>query len=391
MRRRLPLSAAAWLFAGAMALAGGYPDDALGAEAQDRTSASGSKQAVAVLQFEGAGASDVEVSAATDRMQEELFALGKFTLVDRAQINEILKEQALQQTGCTSTECAVKVGRILGVRVLVAGKVTRLDDKHWLIAASMIDAETAETLRSTSIQYEGDYFGLLRDGMPILAAKVAGAPPPEEPGFVGRIIDSVTGPSPTLTSSEEVLPKRGWGLFTGYSYHSGTLNLKPHGSIDYSYYGFPNFGIDYQWTDRWKDSPRLTLNAFVEYESGSAPSGDLGNLYGRSDGTTVGIEVRNWTNHLFVGGRVAFTSISFYSLGSGTTSSGNTSGAAPALTLDGYTLGVVAGYEGDRGWFLTGSLDFSNLSGESNSDPRVPNVVNAIDTGLLINAGYRWK
>jgi formylglycine-generating enzyme required for sulfatase activity len=150
------------------------------------------KELVAVLPFAAVGASPAEASAGTDRMQEELLATGRFTIVDRSQIDAVLNEQALQQTGCTGTDCTIKVGRILGVKQLVSGKVTKLDNTHWLISSSMIDAESAETLRAVSIDYEGAYFRLLSDGMPILAAKVAGLPPPSVAGFVGRVVDIVS-------------------------------------------------------------------------------------------------------------------------------------------------------------------------------------------------------
>jgi formylglycine-generating enzyme len=161
------------------------------------------KELVAVLPFTAVGASPAEASASTDRMQEELLATGRFTIVDRSQIDAVMNEQALQQTGCTGTDCTVKVGRILGVKQLVSGKVTKLDNTHWLISSSMIDAESAETLRAVSISYEGAYFRLLSDGMPILAAKVAGLPPPEESGFMGRVVDIVSG------GISQVLPDKG--------------------------------------------------------------------------------------------------------------------------------------------------------------------------------------
>ena len=143
-------------------------------------SAEAGKELVAVLDFEAVGASKVEADAMTDRLREELLKSGRFTLVDRTQMKAVLDEQALQQTGCTSQECAVQVGKVLGVRKLVSGKITKLSDTQWLLSAQMVDVETSQTLRAESIRHQGDYFSMLDVGIVQLAAKLA-TPPGEKP------------------------------------------------------------------------------------------------------------------------------------------------------------------------------------------------------------------
>lgn len=130
------------------------------------------KQLVAVLAIQPVGATKAQASALTDRLGEELLRTGKFILVDRSQINAILNEQALQQTGCTEQECAVQVGRILGVRKIVAGKVNRIDQRTWLLSAILVDVETAQTDRSVSVAYQGGYFNLLTHGAAKLATEL---------------------------------------------------------------------------------------------------------------------------------------------------------------------------------------------------------------------------
>jgi formylglycine-generating enzyme required for sulfatase activity len=146
---------------------------------------------IAVLDFEGVGASKVQASALTDRMREELLNTGKYLLVDRSQLNAVLDEQALQQTGCTSQECAVRVGKILGVRKLVTGRVSKLDDKLWLLSAQIIEVESARTLRAVSQQQQGDFGEVLDKGLSQLAAKLTA-----QPGTVGLAV-STCGPAPT--------------------------------------------------------------------------------------------------------------------------------------------------------------------------------------------------
>ena len=144
------------------------------------------KELIAVLDFEIVGGSKAEASAVTDRLREEMLKTGQVTLVDRSQIEAVLNEQALQQA-CTSSECAVQVGRILGVRRMVAGKVTKISDKLWQISAQVVDVETTETLRAETVTFEGRYLDLLLTGVSELAAKLAGAAViPSGPAARGR-------------------------------------------------------------------------------------------------------------------------------------------------------------------------------------------------------------
>ncbi len=131
------------------------------------------QELIAVLDLEAVDASKSQASAMTDRLREELLRSGKFILVNRDQMEAVLNEQAFQQTGCTSSECAVQVGKVLGVRKIVSGRVTKIDDQHWLLSASLTDVETARTLRAESVRYEGSFFNLLDTGIAQLATKLA--------------------------------------------------------------------------------------------------------------------------------------------------------------------------------------------------------------------------
>ncbi len=144
------------------------------------------KELIAVLDFDIVGGSKAEASAVTDRLREEMLKTGQVTLVDRSQIEAVLNEQALQQA-CTSSECAVQVGRILGVRRMVAGKVTKISDTLWQISAQVVDVETTETLRAETVTHEGRFLDLLLSGVSELAGKLAGAAViPSGPAARGR-------------------------------------------------------------------------------------------------------------------------------------------------------------------------------------------------------------
>jgi N-acetylneuraminic acid mutarotase len=190
---RIPLL----LVALSLALAVGAPR--LAAQA-GRPAAEGGKELIAVMELEGAGASNVELRAITDRLREVLLKTGRFTLVDRSQMKALLGEQAFQQAGCTGQECAVKVGQILGVRKIVTGQVVKLASDAWQVSAMMLDVETAETLRADSIRFHGDILSLLDRQLPVLGAELATSrqvpvPTPRPPAVVPAVAAPVA-PAP---------------------------------------------------------------------------------------------------------------------------------------------------------------------------------------------------
>jgi curli biogenesis system outer membrane secretion channel CsgG len=63
----------------------------------------------------------------TEMLTNELFKTGRFTMVERAALADIVREQELGQTGLIQRETAAKVGEVLGAQLLVAGAVTEFE------------------------------------------------------------------------------------------------------------------------------------------------------------------------------------------------------------------------------------------------------------------------
>ena len=75
-------------------------------------------------------------------------------------MDDILDEQGFQQTGCTTTECAVEMGRMLNVQKMISGTIGKLGATY-TIDLSLIDVETAQIERSFFRDYKGEIDGLL--------------------------------------------------------------------------------------------------------------------------------------------------------------------------------------------------------------------------------------
>ena len=144
------------------------------ANAQTAASAGAPSEKIAVLDLQAVGASEEEAVAVTERLREVLLKSHQYVVVDRSQIDAVLNEQALQQAACTEQDCAVQVGKILGVRKIVSGRAVKLGEKQWMLSALMVEVETAQTLRVESIRYRGDLLDMLDRQVPPLGRRLAG-------------------------------------------------------------------------------------------------------------------------------------------------------------------------------------------------------------------------
>lgn len=94
------------------------------------------KMKIAVMDFKaGVGVNANEVEGLSDMLINTLYESGKFSIVERSQINQVLKEQKFQASELTNEQLA-QVGRILGVESVLIGTVNFLAE-HKNIDGSM--------------------------------------------------------------------------------------------------------------------------------------------------------------------------------------------------------------------------------------------------------------
>jgi len=120
------------------------------------------RSTVAVLDFEGRGITQLEAATLTDRLMSELAKTEAVILVERQQVDEILKEQGFQQSGCTTVECAAEVGALLGVQKMIAGSIGKIGETY-TIDAKMFSVETGMTVKTVSKSYTGKVDGLITE------------------------------------------------------------------------------------------------------------------------------------------------------------------------------------------------------------------------------------
>ncbi|MEE9161770.1 MAG: CsgG/HfaB family protein [Candidatus Neomarinimicrobiota bacterium] len=133
---------------------------------------------VAVLDLDARGISAVETASLTDRLRSELVKTGALTIVERGQMQQILTEQDFQLAGCTSDECAVEVGQLLGVTQMIAGSIGRIGATY-LLDIRIIDVTTGAIMQTLTQNYRGEIDGLV-DAIEEMAWTIAGGRPAAE-------------------------------------------------------------------------------------------------------------------------------------------------------------------------------------------------------------------
>ncbi len=90
---------------------------------------SSDKVRVAVMNFENNSTwsywGDNLGAAAADELTTQLFRSGKFSVIERAQIDAILAEQDLGASGAVTSDTAARLGQLLGVQLILTGSITQ--------------------------------------------------------------------------------------------------------------------------------------------------------------------------------------------------------------------------------------------------------------------------
>lgn len=136
---------------------------------------------VAVLAFTSPGSvlSEGDLQAISSRFESEILSTDSFKVVERRNIDRILREQGFQQSGaCDNSECQVQVGQLLGVQSLFIGEVGQIDGV-WSLSVKRTDVGTGQTVFSHVLDIKGDKADLLRGGVTRMARIASGR---EKPG-----------------------------------------------------------------------------------------------------------------------------------------------------------------------------------------------------------------
>ena len=111
--------------------------EATTARGLDTRTASDGRKRVAVLEFSEQNVPRTYADIARDVFEINLHKSNTYTILERSQINIILKEQGLQMTGCADTDCAVEIGKALTADYVVIGSIYKITT--YTVSAKMVD------------------------------------------------------------------------------------------------------------------------------------------------------------------------------------------------------------------------------------------------------------
>ena len=77
---------------------------------------------------------------------------GKYDMLERARINEILQEQNFQMSGMVSDETAVSIGKMLGAQAIIVGDISDTGNTRRLVFRCL-DVETGKILGISSERF----------------------------------------------------------------------------------------------------------------------------------------------------------------------------------------------------------------------------------------------
>jgi hypothetical protein len=126
-----------------------------------------------VLELNAEGVSLSEARLISDRLRADLFRTDKFIVLEREKVNDILTEQGFQQSGCTTNECAMEIGKLIGVQKIVAGYIGKLGNL-FTMNVRFIDVEKGEVTRTATEDCNCPIEKILTNSVNNIALQLAG-------------------------------------------------------------------------------------------------------------------------------------------------------------------------------------------------------------------------
>lgn len=162
---------------------------------------------VAVNDLAAQGVSATDAAIIGDRLRAEMVATGRFRVMERSEMDKILKEQAFQESGvCDQSECAVQIGKLLSVDRMVVGSVGKIGEL-FSMQVRLLDVQTGEIMFTAIEDYTGRIEGLLTECVPRLASKLAaGAAAVERGGGKADLFVSTNVPGAVVSVDGERKP-----------------------------------------------------------------------------------------------------------------------------------------------------------------------------------------
>lgn len=190
--------------------------------------------------YPGSGAKTVGAGA-TKMLETALAKSGMFDVYTRAEMDKVLKEQALGQTGMITPQSAAKTGQMIGVNVIVVGAVTEFGEKvdgvnvffvaggkkstaRVVIDVQLIDTTTGKIIKALSAEGEESNAGVslfvVSGGTSLDDTKVGKA----MRKAINKLVDEISAEIAKIPWSTKIVKAQG---STVYISGGASANLQP--------------------------------------------------------------------------------------------------------------------------------------------------------------------
>jgi TolB-like protein len=107
-----------------------------------------------------------------DFFEADFAQIGTLKVVERDKIDFIKNEILLAKDGMVGADTAVRVGKLLGARIMVFGSIVQLDDEKAKMLVKAVDVETSEILAFCEREGKPDFFKMQEEMVVELAEKI---------------------------------------------------------------------------------------------------------------------------------------------------------------------------------------------------------------------------
>lgn len=136
-----------------------------------------------------------EVDLISEAMAGEFQNTGEFRVMERSQMDRILKEQGFQTSGiCDGNECAVEVGKVLGIDRMVVGSVGRIGTMY-VINVRMVDVASGEILGSVHRTEDRELKFVLTNLVPQVAKALSTGQTEDQPVVAAEPVPAPAAPT----------------------------------------------------------------------------------------------------------------------------------------------------------------------------------------------------
>lgn len=139
-----------------------------------------SRTRVAILDFTAENTTQSSANAVRNLFEAALYGENAADILERNQMETILKEQGFSLSGCVDSSCAVQIGKLLSADMVVTGSLNRLG--KYVINAKFVNVasgsvnfmETAETAEEHELKDQ--VYSMARKAARKMGSKTGGAP-----------------------------------------------------------------------------------------------------------------------------------------------------------------------------------------------------------------------